>query len=79
MGGWKASGLGARHGAPGIRKYCREQSLLVTRLAPKKEVHFFDFRFNKGLNWYRAHFPFYWRTQQHNGSRRVLTGEASPY
>jgi acyl-CoA reductase-like NAD-dependent aldehyde dehydrogenase len=44
MGGWKASGLGARHGAPGIRKYCREQSLLVTRLAPKKELHFFPFR-----------------------------------
>src|SRR3954470_1331940 len=28
MGGWKASGLGSRHGAGGIRKYCRQQSLL---------------------------------------------------
>ena len=34
MGGWKASGLGSRHGAGGIRKYCRQQSLLVTRFAP---------------------------------------------
>ena len=32
MGGWKASGLGTRHGAGGIRKYTRQQSLLVTRL-----------------------------------------------
>src|SRR5207248_2463273 len=30
MGGWKASGLGSRHGAGGIRKYCKIQSLLVT-------------------------------------------------
>ena len=29
MGGWKASGLGSRHGADGIRKYCRRQSVLV--------------------------------------------------
>ena len=36
MGGWKASGLGSRHGAAGIRKYCRQQSLLVTRFAPPK-------------------------------------------
>ena len=34
MGGWKASGLGSRHGADGIRKYTRRQALLVTRFAP---------------------------------------------
>jgi acyl-CoA reductase-like NAD-dependent aldehyde dehydrogenase len=44
MGGWKASGLGARHGAVGIRKYCRQQSLLVTRLAPRKDLQFYPFR-----------------------------------
>jgi acyl-CoA reductase-like NAD-dependent aldehyde dehydrogenase len=43
MGGWKASGLGARHGAGGIRKYTRTQSLLVTRLAPKRDVHMFPY------------------------------------
>ena len=31
MGGWKTSGLGTRHGAGGIRKYTKTQSLLVTR------------------------------------------------
>jgi acyl-CoA reductase-like NAD-dependent aldehyde dehydrogenase len=40
MGGWKTSGLGSRHGAHGIRKYCRQQSLLVTRYMPlKKDLH----------------------------------------
>ena len=34
MGGWKASGLGVRHGAQGIRKYCRQQAIFVTRLWP---------------------------------------------
>jgi len=47
MGGWKASGLGLRHGAPGIRKYCRQQSLLVTRFAPPFDVHFFPFKARK--------------------------------
>jgi acyl-CoA reductase-like NAD-dependent aldehyde dehydrogenase len=37
MGGWKTSGLGYRHGPGGIRKYCRQQSILVTRFAPMKK------------------------------------------
>jgi acyl-CoA reductase-like NAD-dependent aldehyde dehydrogenase len=41
MGGWKASGLGSRHGAGGIRKYCDQQAILITRFAPKKDVHMF--------------------------------------
>jgi acyl-CoA reductase-like NAD-dependent aldehyde dehydrogenase len=44
MGGWKTSGMGQRHGAQGIRKYCRQQSLLVTRLAPKKDLHMFPYK-----------------------------------
>jgi acyl-CoA reductase-like NAD-dependent aldehyde dehydrogenase len=44
MGGWKESGMGSRHGAPGIRKYCRQQSLMITRLAPKRELHMFPYR-----------------------------------
>ena len=43
MGGWKASGLGTRHGAGGIRKYTKTQSLLVTRLAPKRDIHMFPY------------------------------------
>jgi acyl-CoA reductase-like NAD-dependent aldehyde dehydrogenase len=44
MGGWKESGLGVRHGAPGIRKYTRQQALLVTRIAPKKDLHMFPYK-----------------------------------
>src|SRR5215218_7547449 len=44
MGGWKASGLGSRHGAGGIRKYTRQQSLLVTRMAPKRDLHMFPYK-----------------------------------
>jgi acyl-CoA reductase-like NAD-dependent aldehyde dehydrogenase len=39
MGGWKQSGLGVRHGAAGIRKYTRQQAILVTRFALKKDLH----------------------------------------
>jgi acyl-CoA reductase-like NAD-dependent aldehyde dehydrogenase len=44
MGGWKASGLGSRHGAGGIRKYTRQQAIHVTRLAPKREAHMFPYK-----------------------------------
>jgi acyl-CoA reductase-like NAD-dependent aldehyde dehydrogenase len=44
MGGWKESGLGVRHGAPGIRKYTRQQALLVTRVALRKDLYMFPYR-----------------------------------
>jgi acyl-CoA reductase-like NAD-dependent aldehyde dehydrogenase len=44
MGGWKASGLGSRHGANGIRKYCAQQSILITRFALKHDVHMFPYK-----------------------------------
>ncbi len=43
MGGWKSSGLGTRHGANGIRKYTKVQSLLVTRRALKREPFMFPY------------------------------------
>jgi acyl-CoA reductase-like NAD-dependent aldehyde dehydrogenase len=45
MGGAKASGLGSRHAAGGIRKYCSQQAIVVTpRLALKREVHMFPYK-----------------------------------
>ena len=44
MGGWKTSGLGTRHGAGGIRKYTKVQSLLITKMAPKRDLHMFPYR-----------------------------------
>jgi acyl-CoA reductase-like NAD-dependent aldehyde dehydrogenase len=44
MGGWKTSGIGVRHGAAGIRKYTRQQSIIVARFVPRRELHFFPYR-----------------------------------
>ncbi len=45
MGGAKASGIGSRHGAGGIRKYCSQQAIVVTsRLAMKREPHMFPYK-----------------------------------
>ena len=43
MGGAKESGIGSRHGAGGIRKYTQTQSLLVSRLHPKRDMHMFPY------------------------------------
>jgi acyl-CoA reductase-like NAD-dependent aldehyde dehydrogenase len=39
MGGWKASGLGVRHGAGGIRKFCAEQAILLSRWHLRRDLH----------------------------------------
>ncbi|QEC47168.1 aldehyde dehydrogenase family protein [Baekduia soli] len=43
MGGAKASGLGSRHGAGGIRKYTQQQAILVTRFAMRKDPHMYPY------------------------------------
>jgi acyl-CoA reductase-like NAD-dependent aldehyde dehydrogenase len=37
MGGIKDSGFGHRHGAEGIRKYCRQKTIVTDRLGLKEE------------------------------------------
>src|SRR5438067_3253942 len=45
MGGAKASGLGSRHGAGGLRKYSSQQSIVITpRLALKREPHMYPYK-----------------------------------
>ena len=44
MGGWKSSGIGYRHGAVGIRKFCRSESITVPRIRqPKREFLWFPY------------------------------------
>ena len=43
MGGVKASGLGSRHGAGGIRKYTKQQALLVSRVHPRRDIHMYPY------------------------------------
>jgi acyl-CoA reductase-like NAD-dependent aldehyde dehydrogenase len=50
MGGWKESGIGYRHGAQGIRKFCRTESLVITRFAAKREPTWYPYtRGRRGL------------------------------
>jgi hypothetical protein len=46
-----------------------------------KELHFFDKKFNKGLSWYRAHFPSSIQkySYQFTHKQTFVTGEASAY
>jgi acyl-CoA reductase-like NAD-dependent aldehyde dehydrogenase len=43
IGGVKESGLGARHGAIGIQKYCQRQNLVVTRFGLNREIYYFPY------------------------------------
>jgi len=55
------SGIGHRHGAGGIRKYCRQQSLLISRLHLRRDIHMHPYRasrtrlFGKLLGFLYAH------------------------
>jgi len=50
MGGWKQSGIGYRHGEPGIKKYCRTESIVITRFGGKREPSWFPYtRARRGL------------------------------
>lgn len=40
----------------------------------EKEVHFFDYRWHMGVDWYRASFP-----KQHSLPAGAMVGETSPY
>ena len=43
MGGWKQSGIGYRHGEPGIKKYCRTESVVITRFGGKREPAWYPY------------------------------------
>ena len=57
--------------ATSLYKYLTKHPQILP--AKRKEVHFFDLNFNKGMNWYYSHFP---KTEIQN---QTITGEASPY
>jgi acyl-CoA reductase-like NAD-dependent aldehyde dehydrogenase len=44
MGGWKASGLGSRHGAGGIRKFTKQQSIMVSRVHLRNDIYMFPYK-----------------------------------
>lgn len=48
--------------------------------ARRKEIYFFDRNYEKGLWWYRAHFPVFFQKQKSNRAinNELITGEATP-
>lgn len=68
-----------RGGTTSLYAYLQQHPLIIS--ATKKEVHFFDIDYAKGLNWYRTHFPSLlhkYYIKQTRGED-IITGEASPY
>jgi acyl-CoA reductase-like NAD-dependent aldehyde dehydrogenase len=61
MGGWKSSGIGARHGAGGIRKYCKSQSLLITSFGLKRDPFMFPYARRRTMLLQRFYKLFYGR------------------
>jgi acyl-CoA reductase-like NAD-dependent aldehyde dehydrogenase len=50
MGGWKQSGIGYRHGEPGIKKYCRTESVVISRFGGKREPTWYPYtRARRGM------------------------------
>ena len=50
MGGWKSSGIGVRHGAMGIRRFCRTEAVTLPRLPqPKSEILWFPYTKRKRI------------------------------
>lgn len=59
-------------GTTSLLKYLDQHPSIMVSV--KKEIHFFDEHFDKGLLWYRQHFPL----QSWSNQPQILTGEASP-
>jgi acyl-CoA reductase-like NAD-dependent aldehyde dehydrogenase len=64
MGGIKESGVGVRHGVQGIRKFCRQQTVVIDRFGSNREINWYPTSkrkaalFRRALNFYRSGF---WR------------------
>jgi hypothetical protein len=69
----------ARSGTTSLYNYLVQHPDIAPAL--RKEVHFFDYNYQKGLPWYRGQFPAlaYKYYAEAIRKRRLITGEASPY
>lgn len=66
---------GQKCGTTSLHNYLVEHPLVGRSL--RKEVHFFDIFFDRGVGWYRSYFPT--RFEKQRGGPRWVTGESSPY
>lgn len=52
-----------RCGTTSMFHLLRQHPAVFSGTLPRKEVHYFDHKYSRGLAWYRCHFPFTVRTQ----------------
>lgn len=68
-----------RAGTSSLYTYLRRNPLVGK--ARRKEIHYFDFNYDRGIDWYRSHFPtvFDKVAAERDRGGRFVTGESSPY
>jgi hypothetical protein len=67
-----------RGGTTSLYNYLAQHPSIVA--LTRREVHYFDLNFQRGLAWYRSRFPSGWRNVfKLFGRREVISGESSPY
>jgi len=73
--------IGAQKGGTtSLYKHLTEHPKIIRTL--RKEIHFFDNNFSKGLSWYQSHFkqnPLFFIILRKKKFKDSITGEASPY
>lgn len=70
MGGIKESGIGRRHGAEGIRKFCRQKTIVTDRLGLKSEFSWFPLTRRK-TDMIRRAFRLFYRSGWKNKLARI--------
>jgi hypothetical protein len=70
-----------RCGTTSLYKYLADHPQFRSATLRTKGVHFFDTRYEKGMAWYRAHYPTGLYRAYFKARHRadLITGEASPY
>ncbi len=71
---------GQRCGTNSLYEYLVDHPA-IGRAMPGQEVHYFDVAFDRGLDWYRGHFPtrVWMRAARARAGAEPLAGESSPY
>ncbi|HEY2575291.1 MAG TPA: sulfotransferase [Streptosporangiaceae bacterium] len=70
-----------RGGTTSMYYYLSQHPALFSSILPKKEVHYFDLAYHRGLGWYQAHFPLVARARLATRGTGVapVAYEGSPY
>src|SRR5687767_9924905 len=71
-----------RAGTTSLYRYLVEHPQVMPLTLRRKGAHYFDTNFDKGIRWYRGHFPSELAARSRSrrtGGVRVITGEACPY